>query len=83
MKKRDYNDNKNVIYNRLKFYRLQQGVTQKELAARLQTMNVSIDQQMISKMENNTRIVTDYELVCLSKALHVPLEELIDMELVK
>ena len=40
-------------------------------------MNVNIDQQMISKIENNKRIVTDYELVCFSRILEVEPEELL------
>ena len=34
-------------------------------------MNVNIDQQMISRIERNLRIVTDYELVCFSRVLGV------------
>lgn len=37
----------------------------------MQTMNVNIDQQMISRIERNLRIVTDYELVCFCRVLGV------------
>lgn len=37
----------------------------------MKTYNVNLDQQMISKIENNTRIVTDYELVCFCQVLEV------------
>ena len=36
-----------------------------------------MDQQMISKIENNMRIVTDYELACFCQILDVTPEELL------
>ncbi len=46
-------------------------MSQQGLAAKLQLMGVAIDQQAISKIEKNRRIVTDYELLCISRALGV------------
>ncbi len=43
----------------------------------MQTLGVNIDQQMISKMENNTRQVTDYELACLCLVLQITPNELL------
>lgn len=43
----------------------------------MQILNVNIDQQMISKIENNKRIVTDYELACFCKILNVDEKELL------
>lgn len=43
----------------------------------MQVLGVNIDQQMISKIENNTRLVTDYELACFCRALSVSPESLI------
>lgn len=81
MKKIQFGENKNVIWKHLKLCRIKNGLTQAELAAKLQTMGVSIDQQMISKIENNTRIVTDYELVCFALALNVEINELVEIAL--
>ena len=64
MKKIEYNDQKNVIGQQLKKARVSAGVSQSQLAAKMQTLNINIDQQMISKIERNQRIVTDYELAC-------------------
>lgn len=44
----------------------------------MQTMNVNIDQQMISRIERNLRIVTDYELVCFSRVLGVEEKSLLE-----
>ena len=77
MKKIAYEDNKNVIHARLRYYRKLRGLTQGQVVAKLQVLNVSIDQQMLSKIENNRRIVTDYELACLCKVLNVTERDLL------
>ena len=61
--------NKNIVHKRLKMARKKARLSQDDLAAKMQTMNVNIDQQMISRIERNQRIVTDYEVVCFAKAL--------------
>lgn len=78
MKKICYYNNKNIISEKLKNLREQKGLSQCNLAAKLQTMNVNIDQQMISKIEKNNRQVTDYELACIAKCLSVTPNELLD-----
>lgn len=78
MKKILFNNNKNVISNALKINRIKQKLTQSQLAAKMQTMGVNIDQQMISKIENNTRFVTDYELACFCTILDVRLDEMLE-----
>lgn len=78
MKKIYYNDNKNIIADRLRGLRESKGLSQSNLAAKLQTMNVNIDQQMISKIEKNKRQVTDYELACIAKVLNVTPNDLLD-----
>lgn len=77
MNKVIFYDNKNVVHVRLRYYRKKRNLTQGQLAAKLQTMNVNIDQQMVSKIERNRRIVTDYELACICRALNVSLEEML------
>lgn len=77
MKQITYNGNKNVIGKSIFEIRLEKGITQSELAAKMQTMNVNIDQQMISKIEKNQRQVTDYEFACFCKCLNVSPEKLL------
>lgn len=77
MKRLEYYGNKNVIYKRLREIRKERGLSQDQLAVKMQILNVNIDQQMISKIENNMRIVTDYELVCLCKVLNVDEKDLL------
>lgn len=77
MKKIIYGKDKNVISNHLRKYRLKKELSQSQLAAKMQTMNINIDQQMISKIENNARFVTDYELACLCLILEVDLKDML------
>ena len=71
MKQIQYFGNKNIISEKVKERRIELNISQTELAAKMQVMNVNIDQQMISKIEKNKRQVTDYELACLCKCLNV------------
>lgn len=77
MKRIIFGENKNLIYKNLKLARVKKGLTQSELAAKMQTMNVNIDQQMISKIEHNNRIVTDYELACFCNILGISLADML------
>lgn len=77
MQKLSYQGTKNVIAMPLRLMRVRKRVTQQELAARMQVLGVSMDQQAISNIENNKRIVTDYELVCFCKALRCTEQELL------
>ena len=65
-----YNGNKNVVGTRLKALRETRNLTQGELAAKMQVMGFVLDQQAISNIENNKRVVTDFELAGFCKALN-------------
>lgn len=71
MKTIKFHGNKNIIAEKVAAERNRLGISQQELAARLQTLGVNIDQQAVSKIERNLRIVTDYEVLCFAKALNV------------
>lgn len=77
MKKIQYDNQKNVISHQLRLARIREGLSQAQLAAKMQVMGVNIDQQMISKIEHNARFVTDYELACFCHILKISLEEML------
>lgn len=77
MKQITFNGNKNIISKRLAELRKEKGISQSDLAAKMQLMNVNIDQQMISKIEKNQRQVTDYEFACFCKCLESSPSELL------
>ena len=72
-----FNGNKNVISGNLRRLRKLRGLTQDQLAARMQVVNVNLTQRLISRIERNERIGTDYELACLCRALGVTVEEML------
>lgn len=78
MKKILFDNNKNVISENLKIYRMKNNLTQNQLAAKMQTLGVNLDQQMISKIEHNTRFVTDYELAFFCVALNINLTDILE-----
>ena len=43
----------------------------------MQEKHVCLDQQMICRVENNRRIVTDFELLCFCDVLGLDLSELL------
>ena len=71
MKIYQYQDKTNMCGENVKKYRREQDVSQTELAARLQTYDVILEQKSISRIEAGTRVVADYELFALSNALKV------------
>lgn len=77
MKKLLFYENKNIISQQLKLARIKKGLSQSQLAAKMQVLNVNLDQQMISKIEHNQRIVTDYEFACFCQALNISPTELL------
>lgn len=53
-------------------------ITQKDLVARLQVLGLKVDQSTISKIEQGTRPVLDFEVVALAKALKVAVAWLLE-----
>ena len=53
-------------------------ITQTDLVARLQLLDISIDQSGLSKLENGQRPVSDIEGLALAKALKVPVAWLLN-----
>lgn len=78
LKKIDYYGNKNIVSDKIKNARENLRMSQEELAAKMQVLNVSLDQQMISKIERNKRIVTDYELVNFCKVLNIDIKLILE-----
>ena len=61
-------------------YRIQMQKSQRQLADALQLIGLDVDKNAIQRMEVGKRFVTDIELVCLSKALRVSIEQLLEEE---
>ena len=73
----DY-DVQNIVGDKIKKYRIEQKLSQKELSERLETYAVYICRGSISRIESHERTVTDFELRAMAKILKVSVEQLFD-----
>ena len=71
MKIYDFNGKKNICGERVKLARREKGLSQADLAAKLQIEGVVIERDSISRIEIGTRFVADYELAALCSILDV------------
>ena len=76
----DYKGCKNISGQQIRKARVLKNLTQSDLAAQLQILGITIERDSISRMENGTRFVTDYELMILSQILNVSVDWLLSKE---
>ena len=69
---------KNIIGGKVKQLRINQGLTQKALAEKLQLEGYEFSDLTILRIENGTRFVPDYEVKALSHVLNVDYGYLLD-----
>lgn len=71
MKIYDMDGQRNISGERIYRMRTRKHITQAELAARVQTTGVILEQDAISRIERGIRMVQDYELRALASVLGV------------
>lgn len=71
-------DQKNIVGKKIRQLRIEKHMTQQELSARLETMAIYICRGSISRIEDQSRTITDIELYGLSQVLSTPIEELFE-----
>lgn len=71
MKIYDYEGKSNASGDRVRIAREKTGITQSQLAARLQVEGIQLNQKAISRIETGERVIADYEVIYLAKALNV------------
>lgn len=79
MKSNSFNDNVNVIGNNLKIYREQQNISQERLCDKLALLGITLYKNDIYRIENNKRLVRDFELWGIAKTLNVKIEQLLTL----
>lgn len=79
MKSNSFNDNVNVIGNNLKRYREQQNISQERLCDKLALLGITLYKNDIYRIENNKRLVRDFELWGIAKTLNVKIEQLLTL----
>jgi len=77
MKAYKYFGRANIVGARVKEARLRLGISQSDLAAKLQTNDVNVEQKTVSRIENGERFVADFELLILGKILNVSVDWLL------
>ena len=75
MKITKYNNVKNISGNKLKDLRRKNKMSQQELAEKLQLEGVDLTSKEISKIENNNRLVQDFELFAFAKIFNVSADD--------
>ena len=68
----------NICGQRIREAREMLKLSQEQLAAKLQTEGLGVNQNSISRIETGKRLVADFELVALSKVLGVSMEWLVN-----
>lgn len=66
-------ERKNIVGLRVRKARRESGITQMELAARLQLLGITIDRSGIAKLEGGRRPASDIEVAAIAKILKTPI----------
>lgn len=72
---------KNIIGNNIKTLRKRMGITQKNLAEKLQLEGYEFSDLTILRIEQGTRFVPDYEVVILADFFKVTTDDLLKTEI--
>lgn len=75
MKITKYNKFRNISGNKLSELRKVNKMSQQELAEKLQLEGIDLTSKEISKIENNKRLVQDFELFAFAKIFGVSADE--------
>lgn len=75
---RTENGEKNLISQRLIALRKERGLSQRELAYKLQLEGYDIDKNVITRIETNKRYVADLEIKAFAQVFQVTYEFLLD-----
>lgn len=78
MKKTHQQGERNILGRRIRQARLKckPPVSQDDLAGRLAVRGIILDQTAISRVENQSRYLMDYEIAAIAKSLKVPVGSL-------
>ena len=67
----------NICGKNIALFRNDLGISQRELADKMQLVGIDIDKNAIQRIECGKRFVTDIEIVAFAKVFKVSLEELL------
>jgi transcriptional regulator with XRE-family HTH domain len=70
--------NKNIVGSKVVAIRKARGIKQRDFLAHLQVLGMDISATSLSRLEGQYRLVQDFEIVILAKALGITTKELLD-----
>ena len=70
----------NVCGKNIAKFRKELGISQRELADRLQLIGLDVDKNAVQRMESGQRFITDIEITFLSKVLQKSITEIFDIK---
>ena len=79
MKKYNYDNQKNISGERIRQLRKANKLSQNQLAIKMQTEGVIMEQDVISRIESGQRILVDYELFALAQIFKVSSDRIIGL----
>lgn len=68
----------NIVGEKVKKFREERKLSQKDLSEKLETQAIYICRGSISRIESHERTVTDFELRAMARILRVSIEELFE-----
>ncbi|MDE6836806.1 MAG: helix-turn-helix domain-containing protein [Acutalibacter sp.] len=83
MKIYKYGERCNISGKKIRELREKRQLTQEQLAAKLQVEGIPLQQKSISRIEDGSRVVADYELKIFAKVLQVSIDFLLEEDKVK
>jgi len=73
-----YNNNLNVIGEKIKYYREMNNLSLSQLSDKLQLIGIDIPKNSLQRLEKGKRIIKEYELAGFSKVLKVSTDKLLE-----
>lgn len=67
----------NICGKNITRFRIEMGISQRELADKMQLVGIDIDKNAIQRIECGKRFVTDIEIIAFTKVFNVTFEELL------
>lgn len=71
---------KNIVGKNIKVIRESQGITQEQLAVKLEVAGWRVDRFLVSRIERGERQVLDFEIQIIAKVLKVSVSKLFSAE---
>lgn len=67
----------NICGNKISIFRKELGLSQRELAEKMQIVEIDIDKNAVQRIEAGKRFVTDIELIAFTKVLNKDIHDLL------